>query len=127
MLEAQLRLEIQERMKELRPLIEEVKHLEEIMVILDAWQAERNHKKRQPPSKLPMPTRRLVERFITTVDLGDTFRPRDMQRELDLSPSVANNWVGTMVQEGKLEKFGKGQYRRPINKAGTARLKVVTK
>jgi hypothetical protein len=125
----EVRRDIPLRMAELQPAVDEYARLEETMNILDRWQKDRDRLKAKIASlETAKPTtRQRVEAFILDQEAGVTFRPRDMIRELELSQFTINRWLSTMVEENKLEKFGRGLYRRPLVKTGEAKLRVVTK
>jgi len=99
--------ELRRRMEELRPVLEEVKRLEEYMEIIEI--AERQIEK----INKPIPYEDIVRWFKRTYAPTDVFHYKDMRIAFDRS----NEWVRERAEylrkDGYLEGYGNGLWRRP--------------
>ena len=109
---------IRARMAELEPTMREYRHEMEKLEILDAWEQERNSK---------APIRGDVLRWIKSHEAGDPFRVQGMADEFGQNYGWAYRWCTRLERSGMLERFGKAQFRRPLNRTGEATLRVLTR
>lgn len=125
----ELQADIVRRMEELRPLVREYELLEGVQRLIEGLAEEREQLMQQlKEARTPKLTNKeRVASWLSEMEMGDTFAPRDMARDLDLSRNATTNWIEKFVEAGKLERFGRGLYRRPLVKRGEARLKVLTR
>jgi DNA-binding MarR family transcriptional regulator len=125
----ELQADIVKRMEELRPLVREYELLEEVQSLIEGLAEEREQlmqqlKEAQTP-KLTLKER--ISNWVSEMEDGDTFAPRDLASDLGLTRNAATYWIEKFVEAGKLERFGRGLYRRPLIRRGQARLKVLTR
>lgn len=125
----ELQADIVRRMDELRPLVREYEMLEGVQRLIEGL-AEEREQLIQKLNEARAPKLTLKERignWINEMEDGDTFAPRDLAGDLSLSRNASTYWIEKFVEAGKLERFGRGLYRRPLVKRGEARLKVLTR
>jgi hypothetical protein len=97
--------------------IDEYNRLQEIMEVLDAWKEERQRYN----------VAKRFDQFVRNLDEGQTFNKRDVVEDLQISPGRAMFYINRYIECDKLEKWGRGFFRRPLNRTGMASLKVVTR
>jgi hypothetical protein len=120
-----LRFDINTRMMELAPLVDEADRLKETLEIVEFAIGQRDELNARLTVKTA--TRRNVDRWASTLDFDEVVRTSDLADEFNKYAGWGRNHLVRLENEGVLEKWGKGQWRRKPERTGTATLKVVTK
>jgi uncharacterized protein YPO0396 len=116
-----LRLVIQQRASELRPLVDEYENLLKQQEITDAWQAERDALKVVKAK----PTMHACKIYISGLEY-EAFTPTQLADHFGQQRPWAKRVIATLGHEGYIEEFGKGAYRKRMIRTGQARLRVAT-
>jgi hypothetical protein len=116
------------RMKELEPQVGEARWLQEQLVIVNyAIQMRADLIEIIKRLERPAATKKNVNKWAEALELDVIVRAGDLAAEFSKYDSWARNHLNRLVDAGVLEKWGKGQYRRKPDRAGTAKIHLVTK
>lgn len=123
-----LLVSIHGRMKELEPQVGEARWLQEQLTIVNyAIQMRADLLAIIEGMKRPAPTKTNVNKWAERLELDLIVRASDLADEFNKYDSWARNHLNRLVDAGVLEKWGKGQYRRKPDRAGEAKIHLVTK
>jgi hypothetical protein len=112
------------RRQELAPAVDEYERLMEIMEIIEFAIQQRDELLAKLNTKAG--SKRNVDRWATTLDFDEIVKAGDLADEFNKSRSWGQNHLNRLVNEGVLEKWGKGQWRRKPERTGEAKLHVLT-
>jgi hypothetical protein len=112
------------RRQELAPAVDEYERLMEIMEIIEFAIQQRDELLAKLNTKAG--SKRNVDLWATTLDFDEIVKAGDLADEFNKSPSWARNHLIRLTDDGVLEKWGKGQWRRKPDRSGEAKLRVVT-
>jgi hypothetical protein len=116
------------RMKELEPQVGEAHWLQEQLLIVNyAIQMRDDLLAIIKRLERPAATKVNVDKWANSLDLDYPVRASDLAAEFGKYDSWARNHLNRLVDLGIMEKWGKGQYRRKPDRAGEARLHLITK
>jgi hypothetical protein len=116
------------RMKDLEPQVGEARWLQEQLAIVNYAIGVRDDLLAQIERlSRPPATRENIDRWGNNLEADLIVRADDLAEYFDKTATWARNHLNRMVKEGILEKWGKGQFRRKPDRAGEARLHLVTK
>ncbi|HWI69264.1 MAG TPA: hypothetical protein VNS88_12955 [Nitrospiraceae bacterium] len=102
--------ELNRRMDKLRPIMLEVKHLEDMLKLIEAAQGM----KKEPS----IPWDQIIDWFKNNVAPTDVVKTRDLEIAFDRGYGWADARMKKLLEEGYLEPFGNGLLRRPAVNEG---------
>jgi len=118
---------IEERLAELEPAVNEYLILVEKQEIIEAAFKEIERlKKKLAEVQRPPATKTNVNKWARALDPDEIVRAADLAAEFDQSRVWAERNLRRMVEEKIMEKWGRGQFRLVPDRAGEAKLHVVT-
>jgi hypothetical protein len=122
-----LQKDIRERLTELEPMVAEYKVLSDQLEIIEAAYAKIAKLEEKLKVQKPSGTYEQVKKWLDKKDPTDHFKKVNLVQDFDKSYTWANSMIKRLINEGKIETWGKGMYRKPPVKTGEAKLRVVTK
>src|SRR5262245_31189085 len=113
--EAEIKADLQERMKELKPVLVEFGCLTQMLELIEHFKS------------VQRVTYDTVKSWVKA-NRGptDSLRPRDLRDHFDKDDVWAGRMMKQLVTDNVLERFGRGLYRVPPVKTGEERLRVAT-
>jgi hypothetical protein len=110
---------IQARMEVLKPALEEYGWQMKIMDVLEHAIRERDKPRRT--------NQEAVKKWFAELDPTTVLRRGDVTLALGISDFQAKRVLDKLVEEGKVEKWGRGAWRKAPVKTGEARLRTTTR